>query len=238
MAIRTLLIDDEHLAIAELTHMLAAYADIEIVGKAQEAGTAIQLIRHEKPDLIFLDINMPEKNGFDMLSELDEAPQVIFVTAYDQYAIKAFEVNALDYLLKPVNKTRLEEAVSKVKRQMQKEASAPETLPIHKRIFIKDGEQCFFAPLSDICIFESAGNYVKVFFDHKKPLLHRSLNYMEERLPGSHFFRASRQHIINIEFIKKIVPFHNNTLRVTMENGMEVDISQRQSVRFKELMGV
>jgi two-component system, LytTR family, response regulator len=238
MAIRTLLIDDEHLAIAELTHMLAAYADIEIVGKAQEAGTAIQLIRHEKPDLIFLDINMPEKNGFDMLSELDEAPQVIFVTAYDQYAIKAFEVNALDYLLKPVNKTRLEEAVSKVKRQMQKEASAPETLPIHKRIFIKDGEQCFFVPLADICIFESAGNYVKVFFESKKPLLHRSLNYMEERLPGSHFFRASRQHIINIEFIKKIVPFHNNTLRVTMENGMEVDISQRQSVRFKELMGV
>jgi two-component system LytT family response regulator len=238
MAIRTLLIDDEHLAIAELSHMLAAYSDIEIIGKAENAESAIQLIRTEKPDLIFLDISMPEKNGFEMLAELDEAPQVIFVTAYDQYAIKAFEVNALDYLLKPVNKLRLEEAITKVKKQIQKEAFAPEALPIHKRIFIKDGEQCFFVPLTDICIFESAGNYVKVFFEKKKPLLHRSLNYMEERLPESHFFRASRQHIINIEFIKQIVPFHNNTLRVTMLNGMEVDISQRQSVRFKEIMGV
>jgi len=238
MAIRTLLIDDEHLAIAELTHMLASYSDIAIIGKAQHAEEAIQLIRTEKPDLVFLDINMPEKNGFEMLAELDEAPQVIFVTAYDQYAIKAFEVNALDYLLKPVNKMRLDEAITKVKKQLQKQAEATEVLSIQKRIFIKDGEQCFFVPLSEIYLFESAGNYVKVFFEKKKPMLHRSLNYMEERLPESHFFRASRQHIINIEYIKQIVPFHNNTLRVTLHNGAEVDISQRQSVRFRELMGV
>ena len=238
MAIRTLLVDDEHLAVAELTHMLASYTDIEIIGKAQHAYAAIQFIRSEKPDLIFLDISMPEKNGFEMLAELDEAPQVIFVTAYDQYAIKAFEVNALDYLLKPVNKMRLDEAITKVKKQLQKQAAANEALSIQKRIFIKDGEQCFFVPLSEIYLFESAGNYVKVFFEKKKPLLHRSLNYMEERLPESHFFRASRQHILNIEFIKQIVPFHNNTLRVTLLNGMEVDISQRQSVRFKEIMGV
>jgi two-component system LytT family response regulator len=238
MAIRTILIDDEHLAIAELTHMLALHADIEIVGKAQDADVALQLIKSEKPDLIFLDINMPEKNGFEMLAELDETPQVVFVTAYDQYAIKAFEVNALDYLLKPVNKERLEDAITKVKKQLQREKETPETLTIHKRIFIKDGESCFFVPLINICLFESAGNYVKVLFDKKKPLLHRSLNYMEERLPANYFFRANRQHIINIEFIKEIIPFHNNTLRVTLSNGMEIDISQRQSVRFKELMGV
>lgn len=238
MAIRTLLIDDEHLAIAELTYMLAAYSDIEIIGKAQHADAAIQLIRSEKPDLVFLDISMPEKNGFEMLAELDETPQVVFVTAYDQYAIKAFEVNALDYLLKPVNKDRLEEAINKVKKALVISAEKAEPLPIHKKIFIKDGEQCFFVALSDIMILESAGNYVKIFFGNKRPLLHRSLNYMEERLPETYFFRASRQHIINTHFVKDIESWHNNTLRVTMNNGVQIDISQRQSVRFKEVMGV
>jgi two-component system LytT family response regulator len=238
MAIRCILIDDEHLAIAELKHMLAKHPDVEVTETAQDWETAVQKIKEHKPDLIFLDISMPEKNGFELLAMLEEAPQVIFVTAFDQFAIKAFEVNALDYLLKPVNKDRLADAIHKVRKAMLTAAEKAETLPIQKRIFIKDGEQCFFVALSDIIVLESAGNYVKVFFGNKKPMLHRSLNYMEDRLPDTHFFRASRQHIINTTFVKDIESWHNNTLRATMTNGMLVDISQRQSVRFKELMGV
>jgi two-component system, LytTR family, response regulator len=238
MTIRSLLIDDEYLAIAELKHMLEKYPDLEVIDTAQDWETAVQKIKEHKPDLIFLDISMPEKNGFELLALLDEAPQVIFVTAFDQFAIKAFEVNALDYLLKPVNASRLEEAIKKVKKTLEQTSHKPDILSIHKRIFIKDGEQCFFVALQDIILLESAGNYVKVFFGNKKPMLHRSLNYMEERLPESHFFRASRQHIININFVQEIEPWHNNTLRVTITNGMQIDISQRQSVRFKEVMGV
>lgn len=238
MSIRSLLIDDEHLAIAELKFMLEKHPEVEVVDVAQDWETALEKIRNHRPDLVFLDISMPEKNGFELLAMLDEAPQVIFVTAFDQFAIKAFEVNALDYLLKPVNQSRLEEALKKVKTKMEQAFEKPSALPIQKRIFIKDGEQCFFVALSEIILLESAGNYVKVYFGNKKPMLHRSLNYMEERLPESHFFRASRQHMINTEFVKDISPWHNNTLKVTMNNGMLVDISQRQSVKFKEVMGV
>jgi two-component system LytT family response regulator len=238
MSIRSLLIDDEHLAIAELKFMLEKHPEVEVVDVAQDWETALEKIREHRPDLIFLDISMPEKNGFELLAMLDEAPQVIFVTAFDQFAIKAFEVNALDYLLKPVNQSRLDESIKKVKKTMEQASQKPAALPIHKRIFIKDGEQCFFVALSEIILLESAGNYVKVYFGNKKPMLHRSLNYMEERLPENHFFRASRQHIINTEFVKDISPWHNNTLKVTMNNGMLVDISQRQSVKFKEVMGV
>ncbi len=238
MTITSLLIDDEYLALAELKHMLGKYPEIEVAGIAQDWQTALEKMKEHKPDLIFLDISMPEKNGFELLSLLDETPQVIFVTAFDQFAIKAFEVNALDYLLKPVNTGRLEEAIRKVKKTIEQTSQKPDTLPIHKRIFIKDGEQCFFVALSDIILLESAGNYVKVFFGNKKPMLHRSLNYMENRMPETYFFRASRQHIINTAFVKDIEPWHNNTLRVTMTNGMQIDISQRQSVKFKEVMGV
>lgn len=235
MSIKAIIIDDEPLSVAELQLMLQQYAGIEVIATATRASEALEKIRLYKPDLLFLDINMPERNGFQLLEALDEAPDVVFVTAYDEFAVKAFEVNALDYLLKPVNKDRLSEAVQKI---IAKQAQTPARLEADKRIFIKDGEQCFFVALKEIIFLESAGNYVKVFYKDKKPLLHRSMNYMEERLPESIFFRASRQHIINTEFIKNIEPFLNSTLRVTMSNGAVIDISQRQTVRFKEQMGI
>ena len=189
-------------------------------------------------DLVFLDINMPGKSGFELLQELEEAPHVIFVTAYDQFAIKAFEVNALDYILKPINKDRLADAINKIKNHESLLKAKEEKLSIDKRIFIKDGDKCFFIPLSEVFLIESVGNYARVYYGNKKPLLHKSLNYLEEKLPDTHFFRAGRQHIINIHFIKNIHPFFNNTLQVEMQNGEKIDISQRQSVRFKEIMGV
>jgi two-component system LytT family response regulator len=181
---------------------------------------------------------MPGKNGFDLLGELDEAPEVIFVTAYDQFAIKAFEVNAMDYLLKPVNPDRLSEAVAKVRKKFNEKKASEDKLSIQKRIFIKDGEQCFFVPLSEIYFIESVGNYARVYYQDKKPLLHKSLNYLEEKLPGEFFFRASRQQMFNISFVKNIIPYFSNTLQVELQGGIRIDLSQRQSVKFKEKMGI
>lgn len=235
MSVKTIIVDDEPLSVAELQLMLKQFKGIEVVATATRSSEALEKITLHKPDLLFLDINMPERNGFQLLETLEETPEVVFVTAYDEYAVKAFEINALDYILKPVNKDRLSEAVQKI---ILKQSIVPTRLEVDKRIFIKDGEQCFFVTLKEIVYLESAGNYVKVFFNDKKPLLHRSMNYMEERLPDSIFFRANRQHIINTEFIKGIQPFLNNTLRVTMTDGTIIDISQRQAVRFKEQMGI
>jgi len=234
---KTILIDDEPLAIAELQSMLKVFPEIEVVASANDAGEAIERINQLAPQLIFLDINMPGKNGFELLAELPQAPEVIFVTAYDQYAIKAFEVNALDYVLKPVNPERLREAVSKVIRKSSRPAASAELDP-NKKIFIKDGEQCFFVPIHQIFYVESVGNYVRLYFRDKKAMLHRSLNYMEEKLPQEHFFRTSRQEIININFIKNIIPYFSNTLQVELESGLKIDLSQRQSVKFKEKMGI
>ncbi len=235
--IKTILIDDEPLAIVELQSMLGAYAEINIVAVSNDAQDGIQKILQYNPQLLFLDINMPGKNGFDLLSELSESPEVIFVTAYDQFAIKAFEVNALDYILKPVNPERLKEAVTKIIRKLS-QADGEKTLDINKRIFIKDGEQCFFVPIHQIFYIESVGNYVRLHFRDKKAMLHRSLNYLEEKLPSEHFFRTSRQEMINVNYIKNIVPYFSNTLQVEMENGVKIDLSQRQSVKFKEKMGI
>ncbi len=235
--IKTILIDDEPLAIAELQSMLGAYTEIDVIAVSNDAMEGIQQIQQLAPQLLFLDINMPGKSGFDLLSELSYAPEVIFVTAYDQFAIKAFEVNALDYILKPVNPDRLKEAVTKVIRKLT-QAEGEKALDINKRIFIKDGEQCFFVPIHQIFYIESVGNYVRLYFRDKKAMLHRSLNYLEEKLPDEYFFRTSRQEMINVNFIKNIVPYFSNTLQVELESGVKIDLSQRQSVKFKEKMGI
>ncbi|MBI3219796.1 MAG: response regulator transcription factor [Bacteroidetes bacterium] len=235
--IKTILIDDEPLAITELQSMLNAYSEIDIISVSNDVQDGIQKIQQHNPQLLFLDINMPGKNGFDLLSELGSTPEVIFVTAYDQFAIKAFEVNALDYILKPVNPERLKEAVTKVTRKLA-QVEGEKSLNINKRIFIKDGEQCFFVPIHEIFYIESVGNYVRLHFRDKKAMLHRSLNYLEEKLPEEHFFRTSRQEMINVNFIKNIVPYFSNTLQVEMATGIKIDLSQRQSVKFKDRMGI
>lgn len=238
MSIKTVLVDDEPLAIAELQSMLKNHDDIEVVTVCYDAKDALSKIQELKPQLLFLDINMPGKSGFDLLSELDEAPEVIFVTAYDQFALKAFDVNALDYILKPVNPDRLTEAITKVRKKFSESKTSDERLTIQKRIFIKDGEDCFFVPLSEIYFIESVGNYARVYYQDKKPLLHKSLNYLEEKLPEEFFFRASRQQMFNISFVKKIIPYFSNTLQVELQGGIKIDLSQRQSVKFKDKMGI
>ncbi|WP_194774634.1 LytR/AlgR family response regulator transcription factor [Pararhodonellum marinum] len=240
MSYNAIIIDDEALAITELEVMLKNFPEISVIGKSERASEAVQLVNDLHPDLIFLDINMPGMNGFELLEELEEVPEVIFVTAYDEHAIKAFEINALDYLLKPVNPARLAEAVKRLEKKSEKirEKSESDRLSLDKRIFIKDGEKCFFVPVADIFLLESEGNYVKVHFGDKKPLLHKSLTYMENRLPSDVFFRANRQYMFNMNFVKKIDPYFNSTLLVELQSGHKIDLSQRQSVKFRDITGV
>jgi len=201
----------------------------------------LQKIDLLKPDLIFLDIQMPGKTGFDLLSELERAPKVIFTTAYDEYAIKAFQVNALDYLLKPIEPTRLADAVSKLVYEMEKEkmgdpAYARGPLTENDQVFVKDGERCWFVKLNEIRLFESVGNYAKVFFGTNKPLILKSLNALEDRLDNKVFFRANRKHIINLRWIEKIEPYFNGGLLIELKGGEKIEVSRRQTVRFKEMM--
>jgi two-component system, LytTR family, response regulator len=233
------IVDDENLAIKELEILLGQFPDLQVIGSNERASLAVKEINEKKPDLIFLDINMPGLNGFELLEQLDEAPEVIFVTAYDEFAIKAFEVNALDYILKPVNPDRLKDAVLKLEKKSQQTLKdQTDKLNLDRKIFIKDGDRCYFVPVRDIFLIESEGNYVKVYFENKKPLLHKSLTYMEARLPENIFFRANRQFIFNMDYVKKIEPYFNSTLLIELQSGQRIDLSQRQSVKFRELTGV
>jgi two-component system, LytTR family, response regulator len=240
---KALIIDDERLARQELRHLLQPFTEIEVVDEAQNADDALQKIDQYQPDLIFLDIQMPGKSGFEMLELLDKVPMVIFTTAYDEYAIRAFEVSAIDYLLKPINQERLAESIKKIhehKAAMDAQQSeAPQSrLSAEDRVFVKDGERCWFVKLSDIRLFESEGNYVRVYFDRFKPLIHRSLNALDERLDEKAFFRASRKHILNLHWVEAIEPYFNGGLIVTLKGGEKVEISRRQAARFKDMMSL
>ena len=244
--IKTLIIDDERLAREELKSLLLPHDEIEIIGEAKNGEEGIKLIHELKPDLIFLDISMPGMTGFEMLKQLDEIPKVIFVTAYDEFALKAFEVNALDYVLKPVEPARLQESIQKTNQKEDDFSSKLDghisrkdrQLNLKDRVFIKDGEKTWFIELSKIRMFESDGNYVKVYFDTSRPLILRSLNSFEERLDPEFFFRANRKFIINLAWINSIENWFNGGLMVELKEGEKVEISRRQAIRFKELMSL
>lgn len=243
MAIKAIIIDDERLARNELKKLLQTHAEIEVIEEAANVDDGIEKIELLHPDLIFLDIQMPGKNGFDLLSEVEKAPRVIFTTAYDEYAIKAFEVNALDYLLKPIEPKRLGEALNKLQAEMMKDnpaLSANSRGPLTEidQVFVKDGERCWFVKLGEIRLFESVGNYAKVYFGTHKPLILKSLNALEERLDDRMFFRANRKHIINLRWIEKIEPYFNGGLLVDLKGGEKVEVSRRQTVKFKEMMSL
>jgi two-component system LytT family response regulator len=243
---KAIIIDDERLARTELRKLLQDFPEIEVVDEASNAEEGVQKIENHNPDLIFLDIQMPGKTGFDMLSELDHAPQVIFTTAYDEYALKAFEVNALDYLLKPVEPRRLADAVEKLRRvyngvgqeRAQIHSDPNSILSENDQVFVKDGERCWFVKLGEVRLFESVGNYAKVFFGGNKPLILKSLNALEERLDEKVFFRANRKHIVNLRLIDKIEPYFNGGLLLELKGGEKIEVSRRQTVKFKEMMSL
>lgn len=231
---KTLIVDDERLAREEVKRALKIYPEFDVVGEASHVDAALDMIETSAPDVIFLDINMPEKSGFDLLEELATVPEVVFTTAYDQYAVKAFELNALDYLVKPLREERFAKAIAKVKQELIAKAKIPpEILPMHRKIFIKDGEHCHFIPLSDIYFIESIENYARLYFGKKKAMIKRSLNVLESKLDTTVFFRANRSQIINTTYIKEIHPHFNNRLHITLITGETVEVSSRQSVKFK-----
>lgn len=240
-----LIIDDERLARNELRKLLASHPEIEVLGEASNADEGLKLIQQITPDVIFLDIQMPAKTGFDLLQELDRSPEVIFTTAHDEYAIKAFEVNAFDYLLKPIDPKRLSDAVQKLIMQDERDGIMGDarmelrgSLNENDQVFVKDGEKCWFVKLSDIRLFESVGNYARVFFGSNKPLILKSLNSLEERLDTRIFFRANRKHIVNLRMIEKVEPFFNGGLLLEIKGGEKIEVSRRQAVRFKEMMSL
>lgn len=241
---KVLLIDDERLARNELKKLLQDFPEIEVIGEAANADEGIEKIESLNPDLIFLDIQMPGKTGFDMLAQLDNTPDVIFTTAYDEYALKAFEVNALDYLMKPIEPNRLADAIQKLQLAEEKEIAASlgginrGTLTEADQVFVKDGERCWFVKLGEVRLFESVGNYAKVFFGNNKPLILKSLNALEERLDEKVFFRANRKHIVNLRMIEKIEPYFNGGLLLDLHAGEKVEVSRRQAVKFKEMMSL
>jgi two-component system LytT family response regulator len=245
--IRAVIIDDERLARNELKKLLLEFPEIEVIAEAANANEGIEKIDSLNPDLIFLDIQMPGKTGFDMLAELEKAPDVIFTTAYDDYALKAFEVNALDYLLKPVEPRRLADALQKLhlEESRDREGISDEEIAVNKtmlhetdQVFVKDGERCWFVKLSEIRLFESVGNYAKIYFGPHKPLILKSLNALEERLDEKVFFRANRKHIVNLRLIEKIEPYFNGGLLLELKGGEKIEVSRRQTVKFKEMMSL
>ncbi len=230
---KTILIDDERLAREELKRALAVYPEFEIVGEANNVDSALLLIEAEQPDIIFLDIHMPEKPGFDLLEELTTVPEVVFTTAYDQYAVKAFDINALDYLVKPLREERFAKTIAKVKLEFAKKEEKQIPLTIHQKIFIKDGERCYFIPLSEIRVIESMENYARLYFGDQKPMIKRSLNLLAEKLDAKYFFRINRSQIVNTQYITEVYPHFKNKLKLVLTTGEVLEVSSRQSVKFK-----
>lgn len=246
MIMRALIVDDERLARKELINLLSHHDNVEIVGEAINVDDAKEQIQNLNPDVVFLDIQMPEKTGFDLLEELDQVPHIIFTTAYDEYALKAFQVNALDYLLKPIEPERLTEALTRLQKKLMDEprddgsglSYASKKLTLHDQVFVKDGDRCWFVKLSNVKLFESDGNYIKVYFENFKPMIHKSLNALDERLDEKSFFRASRKHIINLSWVDGIEPWFNGGLVVTLKGGERIEVSRRQAARFKDMMSL
>lgn len=231
-----LIVEDARLARLELRSLLQAHPEITVVGEAAHVDEALAFLEKQSVDLIFLDINMPGKNGFALLEALDEVPAVIFTTAYDTYAIQAFEVNALDYLLKPVDPARLAQAIARAQDQAPTPAQDVDYLQLESRLFVKDGDQCWLVRLQEVLHFESIGNYTRLHFNGEQALLHKSLAQLEQRLPPQQFFRANRQSIIQLNAIQDIVPWFSGSLQVTLSNGTVIDLSRRQATRLKQLL--
>src|SRR5690554_2325251 len=238
---KAIIIDDERLARKELMSLLSPHKNITVVEEAVNAEDAYEKIKKHSPDLLFLDIQMPGKTGFELLEMLDSVPEVIFTTAYDEYALKAFEVKAFDYMLKPIQTERLGKSLSKLLKKENEQSDnfrQNKRLGVNDQVFVKDGEKCWFVRLSDVRLFESEGNYIKVYFDNVKPMIHKSLNALEEKLDDRMFFRASRKNVINLSWVEGIEPWFNGGLMVKLKGGEKVEVSRRQAAKFKDMMSL
>ena len=236
---RALIVDDERRARSELKRLLKVHPEIEVVGESANALEALDAIEKLSPDLLFLDVQMPGKSGFDLLAEIENLPRVIFTTAFDEYALRAFEFHAFDYLLKPIEPKRLAESLAQLTATVPAvSADSPFSMrPFepNDQVFVKENERCWLVRIGEISVFESDGNYTRVFFGASRPLNYRSLNSLEARLDPRHFFRASRKHIINLAKVERIEPWFSSSLMVHLEGDHQIEMSRRQGQKFREL---
>ncbi len=238
---KALLIDDERLARNELRRLLAAHKHVQVAGEAADATEALARIDETRPDLLFLDVQMPGDDGFALLEKIEPPlPLVIFTTAYDEFAVKAFQFNALDYLLKPVDPARLAAALDKVELRVaeNKAAQSRGRLSAEDKVFVREGDRCWFVPVKNIRLLVSEGNYTRIHFDGEKPQLFRSLTAMEERLDPKQFFRANRKEVINLAWVEGIEPWFSGGLLVKLKGGAKVELSRRQAQDFRERMSL
>ncbi len=237
---RTIIVDDERLAREELKSLLLNYPAIEIIGEYKNALEAREAILSSKPDLLFMDIQMPGENGLELVRSIKNPPRTVFVTAYDEYATKAFEVNAYDYLMKPIDPDRLEEVYNRLIEENQTPISVQNNsiLKEGESVLVRDGDKVWFIKLEEIRYFESEGNYVKVHFEKFRPLILRSLNSLEDRLDPKLFFRVNRKFIVNLNQIVKIENWFNGGLQVELKCGTKLEISRRQTIKFKDLFSL
>lgn len=250
---KAIVVEDSRLAREGLVRMLKDYPELTVVGQADHAGSALTLVNETHPDVIFLDIHMPGGTGFDLLEKLSYLPQIIFTTAYSEHAIRSFDFNTIDYLLKPISKERLTIAVNKLlartntnhndtdtedetQSDNDKNQTVKDPLEGHSKLLVKDGDHCFLIRLDTIRYIESQKNYVQLFFENNKAFVKKSLNSIEARLPKSIFFRANRQYVVNLQEIRRIEESISDGFVVTMSDGKELEISRRNAIELKELL--
>lgn len=243
---KVFIVEDSRMAREELKDLLVAHETIQLCGEAGNPRDALPLIIAEKPELLFLDINMPGMNGFELLKELDYEPKVIFITAYEEYALRSFEFTTVDYLLKPISAPRLQTAIERLTLfstdiEVEDENTTP--LEINGSVLLREGNNCHWVSLKDIFYFESYGNYTQVYWGVNKAMIYRAMSKIEKRLSDKHFFRANRQHIVNIAAIKSVESWGNGNYRLKLadkdgNSAYEIDVSRRHSLRFKELFSL
>lgn len=244
-----LIVDDERLARLELRRLLAAHPRIEILGEAPNAEEGRAALAELDPQLLFLDVQMPGESGFDLLESLDRVPLVVFTTAYDEYALRAFEVSALDYLVKPIEPARLSRTVERLLQSSAAKSTGPAEdgsvdstaappLQPHHRVFLRDGDRCWFVELRQVRLFESADNYTQVHLAGASPLILRSLSELEAKLDPRVFFRANRSQIMNLTAVESIDPWFGGRLMARVRGDHEVVLSRRRSREFRERMSV
>lgn len=233
---KAMIIDDEPPARRELRRLLNGFPWVEIVGEAGNVDQAAEMIASLTPELLFLDIQMPGGSGFDLLTRLEDVPQVIFTTAYDEHAVHAFKVDALDYLLKPIEPDRLAEALGRAKSVQATRTPRPDA--VLEQIFVRDGSRCWFVPLREVRLLTSEGNYIRLSWGKSQPLLGRALAALEQRLDPNRFFRANRRQIINLDFIETVELGVNGRLHAQLRDGPEIEISRRQTRLFKTKMSI
>lgn len=232
---KAIVVEDSRLAREGLVRMLSGFAELEVVGQADHPSSALSLVQKTRPDVIFLDIHMPGATGFDLLEQLDYEPRIVFTTAYSEHAIRSFDYNTVDYLLKPVSEERLAQAIRKLTSETPPPVVKP-VLDINSRIFVKDGDACHLIALDSIRYIESCKNYVRIFFGDKKAYVKKPLSSIEERLPAKFFFRANRQCIVNLQAIQAIEESINFGYEITMNDGKVLEISRRNAAELKNLL--